>query len=92
MKVAEQLVTSAQGTPAAIAAAERVPRRRRFRLGPHHCSRRAGETLRARALGGTARWAAEARAGSHIPLLLLRWCVRVARERGVAMVTGAGTI
>lgn len=36
VKVAEQLVTSAQGTPAAIAAAERVPCRRRFRLGPHH--------------------------------------------------------
>lgn len=67
MKVAEQLVTSAQGTPAAIAAAERVPRRRCFRLGPHHCSGRAGEMLRARALGGAARWAAEARAGPHTP-------------------------
>lgn len=82
VKVAEQLVTSAQGTPAAIAAAERVPSRRCFRLGPHHCSGQArGEALRARALGGTALWAAEARAGPHIPLLLLQWSVPAARMR-----------
>lgn len=81
VKVAEQLVTSAQGTPAAMAAAERVPRRRRFRLGPHHCGRRARGRRSGRAL-----WAGPPQS-QPTPLPLLQW--RAPAARRVAMETPA---
>lgn len=59
-------------------------------LGPHHCGGRAGETLRARALGGAARWAAELRSGPHNPLPLPP-VEHASRALRVAMVTGART-